>query len=133
MRMGGLRAGVTWRLALLAGAAVITGPTLGATISWNGGTGDWFVAANWLPVEVPDGNDTAIVNNGGTMQAAAGSPITAQPFRFGVANGAGANAAGIGNLRVAGDALVGVTLEHGTTRAEGTLTVVDPRRSRSTV
>jgi hypothetical protein len=112
---------------------MITGPALGAPISWNADTGDWFVTGNWPPVEMRDGNETAIVNNGGTMQAAAGSPITGQPFRFGVASGAKPNAARIGNLRVAGDALVGVTLEHGTTRAEGTQTVVDPRRSRSTV
>ncbi|WP_439580294.1 beta strand repeat-containing protein [Elioraea sp.] len=117
-----------WRLALLAGVAVIATPAGAATISWNAGTGDWFTAANWLPAEVPDGNDVALVNNGGTAQAAALSTITVQSFGFGSANTTGAIVSGTG--QVGGDltasfgfGAVGSLINGDGSSASGSLTV----------
>src|SRR5712691_6502893 len=35
-----------------------------ANVTWNGGTGDWFTAANWSPSQVPQTGDTATVTSG---------------------------------------------------------------------
>jgi hypothetical protein len=124
MRMGGLRAGTTWRLALLAGAAVIAGPAYGANIFWNGGTGDWDTAANWNPASVPGAADIAFVNNGGTAQAS--GQVTAQQLRIGEADGAGVTASGTvdvsGNLTTF-DSFVGRLANGNGTTATGVLTV----------
>ncbi|TQF76595.1 PEP-CTERM sorting domain-containing protein [Elioraea sp. Yellowstone] len=126
--MGEFRAGTMWRLALLAGAAVITGPAFGANITWNAGTGDWFTASNWLPAEVPDGNDVALVNNGGTAQAGAASNITVQNFGFGSTSTAGATVSGTGeiggNLTASfGFGAVGLVTAGDGSSASGSLTV----------
>ncbi|WP_337877347.1 hypothetical protein [Elioraea sp.] len=83
---------------MLAGSAVITGPAFGAEITWNAGTGDWFAAGNWLPAQVPGTTDTAIINNGGTAQAAACPDITVQSFSFGSTSTAGATVSGAGEI-----------------------------------
>jgi hypothetical protein len=98
MRRGDVAVRKALRLALLAGTALVAGPAGAATISWNAGIGDWFTASNWLPPEVPDNNDTALVNNGGTAQAAAGSNITVQNFGFGSANTSGVTVSGAGEI-----------------------------------
>lgn len=75
------------RTALIAGCAAgaltiglhdIQG-ALAASITWNTSDGDWFIAGNWDPAQVPQKSppvpgDDAYINNGGTAHADSASP-----------------------------------------------------------
>jgi hypothetical protein len=117
-----------FRVGLIAAALAWNGPLAAALVNWNVATGDWFTAGNWDPAEVPDGNDTALVNNGGTAQAAAASNISVQSFGFGSTNTAGATVSGTGqmggNLTASlGFGLVGSVVNGANSFASGSLTV----------
>lgn len=122
--MGGLRAGTMWRLALLAGTAAIASPAGAATISWNTGAGDWFTATNWSPAQVPGANDTAIINNGGTAQAAA--DVTVSTLAAGSTSAAGQSVSGTaafgGKLTLTDELIVGRTFFAPGATAVGTVT-----------
>lgn len=52
---------------------LIPGSVFGATITWNGGSGDWNTAGNWDTASVPTSGDTVIINSGSVT--ASGSDI----------------------------------------------------------
>src|SRR5947209_51382 len=58
-------------ISMLAVLGLITAPTHATTILWNNaGEGNWNLATNWNPQQVPVGptnNDFAQINNGGTV------------------------------------------------------------------
>lgn len=117
-----------WRAGLLIAALAAHGPLAAAIVTWNAGTADWHTASHWLPAVVPGSGDTALVNNGGTAQAAAGSNITVQSFGFGRATTAGASASGTvqvaGNLTASlGNGAVGSLFNGDGSFASGVLTV----------
>jgi hypothetical protein len=64
-------AGVSGKFAVAAAAVFFTRQSF-AQDYWQGGTGDWFNAANWAG-GVPASGSTADINNGGTAQIMAGS------------------------------------------------------------
>lgn len=70
-----------------------------AFVTWNAGTGDWFVGTNWDFGAAPAVGDTAIVANGGT--ALAGASVAVTSLRLGSAESA--NAAASGSAEIAGD------------------------------
>src|SRR5262245_45513382 len=39
------------------------------TITWGGGTGDWFDPSNWSPAQVPQSGDTAFIGSGTAQMA----------------------------------------------------------------
>lgn len=125
MRKGGHAAKAALRLALLAGTAIVATPATAATIAWNAGTGDWFAASNWLPAQVPVGNDTAIINNGGTAQA--GSDVAVFTLAAGSTFHPGASVSGTasfgGNLTLAGELIAGRSFSAPGATAVGTVTV----------
>ena len=73
-----------WRnVAFSAGLALAFGRTsLADTLIWQGATGDWFTATNWIDSTqvnsiVPGASDSAVINNGGTAQVANGNATAA--------------------------------------------------------
>lgn len=124
-RIRGTRAAL--RLVLLGGSVAFGGPASAATFNWNTpGTGDWFDTDNWTPIGVPVAGDIAIVNNGGTAEAAA--DVSLGELVIGRAFGAGDAASGTvsasGNLTTPGFPLfVGTALGADGTTATGALTV----------
>ncbi len=51
-------------LCLLA-ASLFAAPAAAETYYWNVATGQWEVAANWSPQQVPGSDDVAVIDNGG--------------------------------------------------------------------
>lgn len=112
------------RLGVLIAALMCTsGPAVAAAISWNAGTGEWFVAANWDPALVPTAVDVASVNNGGTAQSVSATPAIVNTL----AVGSGAEVSQSGTVNLGGGlqanlAVVGFASGVGST-ATGTLIV----------
>jgi hypothetical protein len=60
-----------------------------ADLVWIGGTGNWNVAGNWSPAQIPTAADNAWITNSGTyaVSAPAGSTATANSLTLGGASG----------------------------------------------
>ena len=58
------------------------------TLTWtNTGGGDWNVAANWTPAQVPVNGDSVIVTNSGTYSVTNGANVTLHNLTVGGTNG----------------------------------------------
>lgn len=82
--------------ALIAVLMCSSGVAMAVPISWNAGTGDWFVATNWDPAQVPTAADAVTVNNGGTAESA--STDTALANTLAIGSGAAATQSGTVDL-----------------------------------
>ena len=101
------------RAALSLACCVWMSPTVGAIQQWNnpnvGATaGNWFTAANWTPMVVPDSTLIASINNGGEAVATAGGPITALQIDAGKNGGSGHLTTSAVDLQVQSSLDVGV-------------------------
>lgn len=68
----------------VAGTILTTAPSVAATFQWeNSGSGAWFDPSNWDPAGTPGDSDTAVVNNGGTAEAAGAVAPTVAGLRVG--------------------------------------------------
>ena len=78
----------TWP-ALVSAALVLTGSTRAADLVWIGGTGNWNVAGNWSPAQVPGAADNTWITNNGiyTLTVPAGTTATASSVTVGGASG----------------------------------------------
>jgi hypothetical protein len=61
-------------------------PAGAETYKWNVGSGDWNTSGNWYPNGVPDTDDNAIIDNGGTANISTGNPATAKNLTVGESN-----------------------------------------------
>jgi len=114
-RTGGKQVGhqakVGWHgwsaVALLAGPALMIGSGSRAdTINWQGTTGNWSTASNWLDTNnqsnrVPGSSDNAYIDNGGTAQIAGGSAAASNLY---------VGYSGCGNLAVTNGGVLSDTL-----------------------
>src|ERR1039457_2492438 len=88
---------------LLAGLALLAGgnPAHSATITWiNTSGGNWSVAANWNPNQVPTNTDTALITTPGTYTVTFDFNANPSSFYPTVTLGAGGGAAGVQTLAV---------------------------------
>ena len=83
-----------------------------ATLEWAAGTGSWFVDSNWSPAQVPSFDDFMFVNNGGTIQIAAGA---AEADRVRIGSTAGTNTLDITGGSLTIDGTVGLEVGRGGT------------------
>jgi hypothetical protein len=49
--------------ALVVCGGTLATPVQAASVSWNAGSGSWMTVANWLPNDVPDADDLALIGN----------------------------------------------------------------------
>jgi hypothetical protein len=74
---------------LMTGTILAATPSAAATLDWiNFASGSWFDPSNWSGGAVPVAGDTAIVNNGGTAEAAGAVTPTATALDVGAGAGA---------------------------------------------
>jgi len=78
----------------------------GQDANWTGGTGDWFDSGNWLFGDIPDSNQKAYINNGGTAFVSTAGAAT-RDLTLGDASGDGSLRIDGGSLTAGGRILFG--------------------------